>query len=150
MSDPKPPEVSASTCIVACKLPHGLVMTILANDGAKITYELKGTNANRIVGVNGCGVGFGLTDNIPTEFMTEWLKRNAKHPAVLNGSVFMHTSEKGAVAAAKERAKVMTGLEPIDPILAARANGLTIDKEAETAYRRQMAENPARGRQIVE
>lgn len=143
-------EASAATCIVGCKLPHGLVLEIRANDGARIVHTLNGTNAARIVGANGAGVGYGLTDGIPTEFMTEWLKRNARHPAVVNGAIFMHTSAKGAEARAREGAKITTGIEPIDPILDARAKGLTVDREAETAYRRQIAVNPERGRQIVE
>lgn len=143
------PEASATTCIVGCKLPHGLILTLIANDGAKISHELKGTNANRIIGVNSSGVGFALTDGIPTDFMVEWLKRNEKHLAVQNGSIFMHNTEKGAMSIARERAKVRTGIEPINPMEDSRAAGLEVDKEAEKIYRKQMAENPVRNRQVV-
>jgi hypothetical protein len=127
-----------------------LQLRIKHEDGSVVAYILKGTNAARIVGPNGAGVGYGLTDGIPTEFMTEWLKRNAKHPAVANGSIFMHTSEKGAMARAREGREIRTGIEPIDPMQDAQARGLTVDKEAEASYRRQIAENPMRNRQIVE
>jgi hypothetical protein len=155
VSDNKP-EASATTCIVGCKLPHGLKLEIKVNDGAVVSHTLKGTNASRIVGANGAGVGYGLTDGIPTDFMLEWFKRNEKHPAVTNGSIFMHTSEKSAVARAREGREIRTGIEPIDPMQDPRfvretdTKKLVLDKDAEASYRKQKLENPARGRQIVE
>lgn len=139
------PEGSATTCVVACKLPHGLQLQLKNKDGAiSATFKAKGSNDARIVG------GYGMTEGIPTAFMEEWLRRNAAHPAVLNKSIFMHTSGRSAEAQAKEQRTVRTGLEAINPVDDARAKGLTVDKEAELNYRKQMADNPLRNRQIVE
>lgn len=144
MSENKP-EASPTTCIVGCKLPHGLTLELRTDDGKVVgKHTLKGSNAARIVG------GYGLTEGVPIAFMEEWLKRNADHSAVKAGSVFIHTNTRGAEARAKEGRNIRTGLEAIDPILDARAKGLTVDREAETLYRRQMAENPMRNRQQVE
>jgi hypothetical protein len=144
MSEVKP-EAAPTTCIVGCKLPHGLTLELRTDDGKVVgKHTLKGNNAARIVG------GYGLTENIPIDFMNEWLKRNAEHAAVKSHAVFIHTNLRGAEARAKEGRELKTGLEPIDPLLDARAKGLTVDKEAEANYRRQRAENPVRNRQQVE
>lgn len=148
MSDPKPtiklPEASPTTCVVGCKLPHGLKLELRNESGVVQAHTLKGANDTRIVG------GYGLTDGIPTSFMTTWLERNAKHPAVVNGAIFMHDSVRGAESCAREFRELRTGIEAIDPIADARAKGLEIDKDAAAKYRKQQAENPHRNRQRVE
>lgn len=143
---PPPPtlEGSPNTCIVGCKLPHGLHLELKAKDGRVRRFTLKGNNDSRIVG------GYGLTDGVPTEFMTEWLRRNAEHPAVKNGMVFMHNDPRSAEAHAKERRGILTGLEPLDPIAEVKNKRIQLDAEGEKAYRKQVAENPMRNRQIVE
>lgn len=143
---PQPPRVSPTTCIVGCKLPHGLQCELRSEDGKKVVakFTMKGTNDARIVG------GYGLTDGVPTEFMVEWLKRNSEHPAVVSGAIFMHDNVKGAESRAKEFRKLTTGMEAIDPLKDNKKHGLVIDKEAEAAYRKQVAENPARNRQQIE
>jgi hypothetical protein len=143
-ANPVAPQASATTCIVGCKLPHGLHMQIKAKDGTMQEHVLKGNNASRIIG------GYGLTDDVPTEFMMEWLKRNSRHPAVLNGSIFMHDSVAGATARAKEGRDIRSGAEPIDPIAHARKFKLEPDAEAVKAYEGQKRDNPVRNRQIVE
>lgn len=150
MSEAKP-EASATTCIVGCKLPHGYKLELFS-DPKKTggvtqvleSFTVKGNNAARIVG------GYGITAGVPREFFTEWLRRNAKLPAVVNGAIFMHVDVESAEARAKEGREIRTGIEPIDPIMDARAKGLTVDKEAAAAYRKQQAENPMRNRQHVE
>lgn len=139
-------DASATTCIVGCKTPHGLVAQLFSDDGKSVvkSFTIKGMNSARIVG------GYGLTDGVPTDFMVEWLKRNAEHPAVKNGSVFIHTSVRGAEARAREGREIRTGLETIDPMRDSRKHGLVVDKESEAAYRKQVAENPMRDRQVQE
>lgn len=141
-------EASATTCVVGCKLPHGLHLELKGSEGV-VRHTLKGNNAARIIG------GYGITDGIPTEFMTQWLKKNAKHPAVIAGAIFMHNTVEGAVARAKEGREIRTGCEAIDPIAQAKRfslnNGPSEEREtAEAAYRKQVAENPVRNRQVVE
>lgn len=146
MSTPNPPQVAASatTCVVGCKLPHGLHLDLVNKDGQNVRYTLKGANAARIVG------GYGFTDGVPTEFMTEWLKVNANHPAVKAGAIFIHNSTKGAEARAREGRDIRTGLEALDPVREAKARGLELDPAAIASYEKQKAENPVRDRQQVE
>lgn len=149
----KTPEGSATTCVVGCRLPHGLVLQLRMKNGrpdARGTFEplgrrftVKGANDSRIVG------GAGFTENVPTEFMVEWLKQNAEHPAVVNRNIFMHTDGKSVEAVARETKGQTTGLEAIDPIESARKYGLAVDPESVAAYQRQKAENPERNRQLI-
>lgn len=141
-----PLQNSPTTCVVGCKLPHGIICTLYDETGTKKLWEqrIKGKNESRIVG------GYGLTDGVNAEAFTEWLRRNEDHLAVKNGSIFMHSSVRGAEGRAKEGRAIKTGLEPIDPLADGKRFGLTIDKDAEAAYRKQMAENPVRDRQIQE
>jgi hypothetical protein len=145
---PEPPklETSATTCIVGCKLPHGLVCQLFSEDNKSVveSFTIKGANDSRIVG------GYGLTQGVPTAFMMEWLKRNAKHPAVANGNIFIHTNVKSAEARAKDMREQRSGLEAINPIADAKKHGLAVDPVAEAAYKKQVQENPLRDRQIVE
>lgn len=137
---------SPTTCIVGCKLPHGLHLELKDNRGRTIRHTLNGMNNAKIIG------GYGLTDNIPTEFMQEWLRMNSEHPAVVNGSIFMHNDTNGAVSRAKEGREIRTGLEAINPLDEATRKRFSIvmDKKGEADYRKQVAENPVRNRQIVE
>ena len=110
------------------------------------SYTVKGMTDARIVG------GYGLTHGVPIDFMTEWLKRNPRHPAVVNGSIFMHDTTKGAEARAREGREIATGLGAIDPLSKSdkRRKGVTLDKDGEAAYKKQIAENPVRNVQQVE
>lgn len=156
MSTPQPlkPETSnsaGSLCTVGCKLPHGLTVELFAEDGKRVVWRqtLKGNNDSRIVG------GYGLTPNVPTAEMEEWIKRNAEHPAVVNGSIFMQTGGKSAESRAKEGRKLKTGLEPVHPIEDAARFKMDLGPQDEktkheAAYRKQVAENPVRNRQIQE
>jgi hypothetical protein len=144
MSTNEKSEGSATTCVVGCKLPHGLHLELKNNDGEVVRFSVKGMNSVRIVG------GYGLTDGIPTEFMERWLKKNAKHPAVIGQSIFMHRDGRSAESRAKEGRGIRTGIEPIHPLEDAKRFKIAVDKEAEKAYRQQVAENPVRERQIVE
>lgn len=127
-----------NTCVVGCKLPHGLSITLA--DGQ--TIELKGANASRIVG------GHGLTPGVPAELFQKWLKENRALQFVRSGLIFMHTDVASANDMAKERTATRTGLEPIDPTQS--KNGVIMDKAAVANFRKQQAENPDRNRQIRE
>ncbi len=138
---------SAQFVTVGCKLPTGLHLDLKAKDGVPARVTLKGANAARIIG------GYGLTEQVPAEFITEWLKQNAKHPAVINKHIFIHSETASAESIAKEHRELKTGLEPIDPIangMLKGANGQPTDPEALKAYNQQRATNPARNQQQVE
>jgi hypothetical protein len=149
--EPSKLETSATTCIVGCKLSNGLTVELfsgkIGSDRRTVWKQtLKGMNDVRIVG------GYGLTHGVDTEKMTEWLKRNAEHPAVKNGLIFMHTEVAGAKDRAREGREIRTGLEAINPLdKSTKAQfKIALDEEGEKAYRKQIAENPVRERQIQE
>lgn len=143
--NPTPPEASASTCIVGCKLPHGIHLDLKRKGETQPTrYTLKGANASRIVG------GHGLTDGIPRDFMEAWLSVNARHPAVLAGAIFMHKDTASAEARAREGSATRTGLEALDPVAEAARRGIAMDPAAVAAYEAAKKQNPVRDRQIVE
>jgi len=140
----------AKTVSVGCKLPHGLHLDLkMKGGGDPVRVTLKGANAARIVG------GYGITENVDGEFMRAWLAKNAKHPAVVNGQIFIHEDARAAESIAKERrddASTRTGLEPIDPIKSGMLRGKDgeLDKGAVVAYETLKAKNPERSRQQVE
>jgi hypothetical protein len=147
----KTPEASATTCIVGCKLPHGIIVELFAgkvgSDFRSVwKQKLNGMNAARIVG------GYGLTEGVDRDRFTEWLKRNANHPAVVNRAIFMHTDAASARDVAKEGREIRTGLEAINPLDKSTKSQfkIALDEEGEKAYRKQVAENPVRERQIQE
>lgn len=132
-------------CTVGCKLANGLILD-LKMGGENVRHTLNGANAARIVG------GHGITENIPTEFMEQWLKKNARHPAVVNGSIFMHGDTKSVESMARERRDQETGLAPIDPVKSGMLKGKDgeVDAEALKNYNALKATNPERNRQRVE
>jgi hypothetical protein len=92
--------------------------------------RLNGSNSlltgKRIAGVSG---GFGITE-VDEEFWNAWYERNKDMDFIKSGAVFMHKSASGAAAISKERAGVVTGLEPINPDGDARMpHGVEADKE---------------------
>lgn len=139
-------ENSTGFVTVGCKLPHGLIISARTTGGEVVSVTLKGANAARIIG------GYGITENVPKDLWDAWLKKNHKHAAVLNGSVFIHDDLKGAESVAKERRDVSSGFEAIDPLKNGMLRGPdgNTDEEAAKVYRQQMAENPDRNRQRVE
>src|SRR5262249_20334231 len=81
----------ANTCVVGCKLPHGLnvdLVVVPANKKEKRPAKtkrvrLKGANSSRVVG------GYGITHGVDRELFARWLKDHADTPYVRDGSVFM-------------------------------------------------------------
>ncbi|WP_063658033.1 hypothetical protein [Candidatus Arsenophonus triatominarum] len=90
--------------IVGCKLPHGLKATV-KNE----TIELKGANACAIYG------GFGITEGVDEAWFNVFSKTYAQAGFIKKGLIFKVTDQKSFSSAAKERAQVKTGLEPINP-----------------------------------
>lgn len=137
---------AATLLSVGCKIPMGLHLDLKNKDGTtSARYTLKGSNDMRIVG------GYGITENIPADFMTEWLRRNPRHPAVVNKLIFTHAETASAEAIAKEHKGQRSGLEPLDPVSLNMLNGENEepDKKALRLYNDQKKKNPDRSRQIV-
>lgn len=136
----------AALVSVGCNLPNGLILELKSNGGEIQRHTLQGANAARIFG------GYGITPNIPADFMTMWFKKNARLPAVVNGSIFLHNDAASAVVMAKERKEIDTGLAPIDPVKRGmlRNEAGVDDPKALKQYREQQGVNPDRNRQQVE
>ena len=131
---------------VGCKLPNGLHLDLKDKSGDAVRVTLNGSNASRIFG------GYGLTENVSAEFMTRWLGKNAKHPAVINKQIFVHDDAASAIVIAKEHRELETGLDPIDPVKRGMLNNEAgvVDKKALATYNEAKNNNPARNRQQVE
>lgn len=124
------------TVTIACKLPHGL---LLRNFKMEETQEpvmgggFRSVKVARQVGdtvrINGNahpqdkapiqtivqGTGYALTPGVDKEFWDAWLVANKDHMAVRNGLIFAHEKEASAVAEAREKKSVRSGLERLDP-----------------------------------
>lgn len=140
------------TCVVGCKLPHGLNVDLLVKKGDRkrgIPDEtqripLKGANSARVLG------GFGITAGVPKAAFEAWLLSKSRMAFVRNGSVFMVKDEASARDAARERKNERTGFEGIDPLKATVAPEGDDDAKARRKLREQQAQNPDRNRSIDE
>lgn len=137
---------AAQFVTVGCKLPNGLHLDLKDRSGEVVRVTLNGANSSRIIG------GYGLTENVPAEHITEWLKKNSRHAAVINKHIFVHSQTESAVSIAKEQREIKTGVEPIDPIQNGMLRGADgqLDKKAVGEYNAARAKNPDRNRQQVE
>lgn len=139
-----------STCVVGCKLPHGLLIELMI--GGKLErVQLNGNNAKRIIG------GYGLTQNVPLEPFQKWMAEHKDFKYVRNKHVFIETTSDRAESMAKElrnEKSARTGMEPLNPFARDHKlqHGLTTDEEraARRDYDQQRANNPDRNRQISE
>lgn len=94
----------ASTYIIGCKLPAGLV---ISHEGQKV--KLAGTNDSMLIN------GFGITRDVPADLWEGFSKTFADQPLLRNGVVFAVTDDKSAQDASKEREDQKTGMEQLDP-----------------------------------
>ncbi len=132
--------ISTETVSVACKIPHGFScqlfemkdVTYNTHQGAHTVKEarprlnhdgdpieplrLKGfshpqnrTSKHPIIG------GYGITENVPKDFIEEWLKQNASLPAVKAGLIFVMKNLNEVGAKAKDFATKASNLERLDP-----------------------------------
>ena len=107
--------MSGRTVSIGCKLPNGLIIRFEKFDNESKSYqtindiELQGANSSKIIG------GYGLTDGVDADLFAEWLRMHKDDEIVRLGIVFQQTTPQRAADAAKERAGVKTGFEPIDP-----------------------------------
>lgn len=94
----------ASTYIIGCKLPAGLV---ISHEGQRV--KLSGTNDSLLIN------GFGITRDVPAELWDWFAKTFADQPMIRNGVVFAVTDEASAKDASQERSSQKTGMEQLDP-----------------------------------
>lgn len=149
------PAKGTKTVVIGCKLPHGLVMEVgLSRDPKAIaaglhrtdefdSFTVKGANAARVVG------GFGITVGVPAALAERWFSENKSLRYVKDGSIYIVADVAAAKGEAKDRRALKTGLEAIDPTKAGPGKP-AIDAAGILAYKKQVSENPARGRQVDE
>ena len=97
------------TVTVACKLPHGMHLDLIDNNGVRVRNTVAGSNSRSVFG------GYGLTAGISEDFWNAWVKQNANIDPVKKGFVFAFSSFDSTRQAAEENAELRHGVEPINP-----------------------------------
>lgn len=99
----------ASTVIVMCKLPTGIILDMPNPDGGPDrTVRLNGANHPEAV------LGAGLT-YVDAEFWAAWRERNKGFDPLETGAIWAAEREGDAKAQAKEMKGHKTGFEGLDP-----------------------------------
>jgi hypothetical protein len=131
---PAPETKSGDTVTVACKMPHGIELRAYrmveaaepSPGGSRLvqkaeqipgSFTVMGNSypeggaprASRMEG------GYALTPGVPKKLWEQWLADNKDSPMVRNGLIFAHGSERNALAEAREKEKVKSGFERLDP-----------------------------------
>jgi hypothetical protein len=126
-----------ATCHVGCKLQNGLIMELITPGlmsqptpaGKRVV--IKGANSMLERPRDTPLIGKFAFTEVDEAFAVEWFERNKDMDFVKNGMVFMQKNVASANAEAKEKANILTGLEPLNPDKEARLpHGVSPDKEA--------------------
>lgn len=114
----------ARTCVVACNLPNGLILSHgkIRRDGAGVpvidanqrvvmddikTVRLYGGRHISAVG------GYGLTHNVDADWFDDYMRENAQSKLVLIGGLFAMPTAEFTTGMARERIDFRCGLEPL-------------------------------------
>jgi hypothetical protein len=125
---------STNTVTVACKLPHGLILRVFdmvessepmfgggwrtitkaAERPERVTLNgfarhLEKVPDHEIVG------GYGITHDVPKDFWDHWYAQNKDSDFIKNNLIFANDRSLHATAEAKEKLRVRSGFEAIDP-----------------------------------
>lgn len=133
--DAAPKSKSGAKCVVACKIPNGLILRIfkmvptdlpVMGGGMKTVQQAQ--PFGEPVRVNGPAVpfgkipkyivtesGFALTSNVDKDFFDEWMRQNREHDAVKNKLIFAHASSDGVQGLAEDHREARSNLEPLVP-----------------------------------
>lgn len=105
----KSQSTSTETVTVGCKLPHGLILDMTVAGQPPRRFRVKGMNSARVIG------GYGITQGVPKDFWDKWIRKNVALSFVKKGLIFAEGDRASAIDKAKDGAKLLTGLEPINP-----------------------------------
>ena len=126
---------SSKTVSVGCKLPNGHILQLFAPHkevevgpgGQSRTIEVHRPTGEQ-VRLNGCATpvggpqpkylilgGYGITPNVPADFMEKWMEANKDSLLVKNKLIYVAPTRDAAEAKAEEMADIKSGLEPLDP-----------------------------------
>jgi hypothetical protein len=119
---------------VACSIPNGLVLRVFDKVekqepvlGGGIRKTTEAVARPQMVLIHGPGRaigedpkapisnGYALTHNVDADFFAEWMKQNAQHEAVKNQLIFASDKPDTVSGMSAERAKIKSGLQPIEP-----------------------------------
>jgi hypothetical protein len=133
-ADPGKGRTAGDKVIVACKMPHGLILRVFRMEKTYEPVMGGGTREVDIARVYGTAVrirgntfpygtvpnwqivgGFAITPNVDKNFWDEWLEQNRELLAVKNRLIFAMPQLDSVVDEAKQMASLKSGLEPLDP-----------------------------------
>lgn len=118
-----------------CKLPHGIILRVFGFE-ERDEYTGSGGGTRKVKTAvelpqrailngwshpqnkaPGCLLvnGFAITSGVDKDLWDLWLSQNKDSDIVKNGLIFAHEKEANATAENKEKAKVRSGLERLDP-----------------------------------
>ena len=104
------PKRSAKTVSIACKLPQGLTVHLLTENGeAGPIVKLHGANSPFNI------AGHGITQNVPVEHWEAIQKQHGHALWLKNGFVFANSNGDDLQEEAGDKVKQKNGFEPIDP-----------------------------------
>ncbi len=109
--------MAGTTVVVGCKLPNGIIIHHMGK-----AHTLLGSNSSDIVG------GYGMTV-MDKELFDAWYDAHKDYQPVKQGLIFAHEKPESAKAIAKERGKVKSGFEGLDPNAPAPGLAPMSDKE---------------------
>ena len=124
--------MALDTVSVGCKIPGGVVLHLRDQSGDLREVKLRGTaqrpgqmrpyivageeRATKVEdGEQTYLIGSAAITEVPADFWAAWEPLYKKWPPYATGAIFMRPKKDDAIAVAKERRSLMTGLEPIDP-----------------------------------
>lgn len=133
---------------IGCRLPNGLTLELIepqvdpdTKKPLMVLHPAPRNEDTRVVlnGANSVNTKVLRAAHIPVygktlvdeELWAAWVKRNSKHPAVSNGSLFAAKNEQEFEAKANAGMKVVGGFEPLDPGADVLVDGVlvTADKD---------------------
>jgi hypothetical protein len=133
-ADPGKGRTAGDKVIVACKMPHGLILRLFRFEDTYEPVMGGGTREVKVARPIGEAVrirgntfpygtvpnwpiegGFGFTFDVDKAFWDEWLEQNRELLAVKNRLIWAMPQLDSAVAKAKELKSLKSGLEPLDP-----------------------------------
>lgn len=139
---------------IGCKLPNGITLELITpqvdSETGKALSVLHPAPRNEearavLNGANSINTKILHAAKLPVygktlvdeELWNRWYKANAKHPAVLNGSIFAAKNEQEFDAKASAGIKVLGGFEPLDPGSDVEVDGVLITPDREQLKRLQ-------------
>jgi hypothetical protein len=127
---------TANTVTVACKLPHGLILSVTDQSGMERKHRLNGSRLpygkdGAQIQRNDVSSGYGLTYGVDSDFFAKWLDENKGARFVKEGLIFAAAKSDSVRDETKDlTAHTRTGLEPIDIEKATVIDGEEVSKLA--------------------